>query len=492
MKKNLFFGMVAVALASCSSHDLVDNSGPNSESSQNVAIGFNVSKQNMTRSTTALNALGHYNFGVWAYKSNAGAGATEVMNHYLVGFSDATNNKGYKVGPLTTTFIANTPNTSDYKSPWFYEGLGNTEYDYEGTDGYYKKTETDYMSENEKQYLRYWDLAYTNTDFYCYAPYNSAVTFDASSKTMTLPNSVLTDGYDAPQNTDYTGKIHNLGDFMYAGVRAINANLNDVTIPFKRVGAQVFIRFYENIPGYRVEIVDLNADGGTIKDGTADKYKEGIQATPATGVVSPSLGSYANKYKATVAFDFSANPVETFTPDYAGTTASQENLMFKVPTSAAPSALPTDIHSLTSWEGHNVIEQQVTSGTQKWSYSPTVYYPVAQDQTSSGTGFTFHVTYRIIAEDNKEVITVHNAKVHVPATDGGTPATSIARWQNNTRYTYTFLITKNTTGTTNPGGEINPRDPDPKTSEKALYPIVFDGATLEDFTELEKEYNIND
>ncbi len=59
-------------------------------------------------------------------------------------------------------------------------------------------------------------------------------------------------------------------------------------------------------------------------------------------------------------------------------------------------------------------------------------------------------------------------------------------WKANTKYTYTFKITKNTTGTTNPGGEIDPTDPTPST-KKSLYPIVFDNATIEEFLNEEPE-----
>ena len=95
-----------------------------------------------------------------------------------------------------------------------------------------------------------------------------------------------------------------------------------------------------------------------------------------------------------------------------------------------------------------------------------------------------HVSYRIIAEDNKEVITVHNATVHIPYKDG--EGNFITVWQPNNKYVYTFKITKESTGTTNPGGVIDPTDPTPSTT-KSLYPIVFDNATIEDFTEVAPE-----
>ena len=504
-KRNLLALAMAIALAGCSSDELVNDTVV--KKANETPIGFNVQKQNITRATgsQALESTGHYNFGVWAYKVK-GDNSAEVMNHYLVGWSNGTN-KGYDKSKATTyATVAGTTDDHDHTGPWFYEGLGTSEYTYEGADGFYKRTETSFMSKNANQYLRYWDLAYDNTNFYCYAPYNAKVTFDPQTKTMTFGNDAkISDGYDNPLNG---GASYNrtLNEYMYAGVQATNSSLADVTVPFKRMGAQLFIRFYEAVPGYKVEIIELDGDGGTMKSDVSTT--KGIQATPSIKSESGgySNGFYYTKSGATVTFDNAAKPTLSSNysdADKAGNTAP---LLFKIPTeNLGTAATPAN---LTSWEGHNIIPEKVTSGSdQTYSYSPTVYYPVAQP-TSSKTGFTFHVSYRIIAEDNKEVITVHNAKVHVPvrgnvAADKTTEKTTdspittggseyyITAWQPNVKYTYTFLITKNATGgTTDPGTVIDPTDPDPGTVQ-SLYPIVFDAATIENYTENYSEYIIS-
>jgi len=58
------------------------------------------------------------------------------------------------------------------------------------------------------------------------------------------------------------------------------------------------------------------------------------------------------------------------------------------------------------------------------------------------------------------------------------------------KYTYTFKITRGSTGTTDPGTTIDPTDPTPSTT-KSLYPIVFDAATIEDFKTNMSEYEIS-
>lgn len=485
MKQSLFLAVAfAAAFASCSNDDLVSGSKPGK-----TPISFNVQKQNITRGTQNLEDLNHYNFGVWAYKvqgKNTDLADAEVMNNYLVGYSDGSSIGYDKNGATTWASTAGTQD--DHTAPWFYEHLGTSEYTYESDGGFYKKTDADYMSKNASQILRYWDLAYKNTNFYCYAPYNKNVTFEHASgnSTMTFGGAnTIRDGYDKPLNTDYNHYDRSLSEYMYAGVQAVNANLQDVTVPFKHMGAQLFLRFYEDIKDYKVEIIDLNADHGTLASGFSNDYNtKGIQLAPAEKEgENYKKAEYYTTQGATVTFNES-DASATYVAKWDGSTKTGTPLMFLIPTEVnSTNDTPAN---LAEYESHKIIPEKATDGNQTFSYSPTIYYPVAQPADSK-TGFTIHVSYRIIAEDNKEVVTVHNATVFVPASgklnESDTEETQIAAWQPNTKYTYTFKITKNTTGSTNPEGEIDPTNPTPSTT-KALYPIVFDGATVEDYTEV--------
>lgn len=501
---------VAAVFAGCSDHDLVsETSGTNT---REVPIEFNVQKQNITRAATNLEAVKHYNFGVWAWKVSSKDAVSladaEVMNNYLVGWSNGTD-KGYDKTNATTW--AGDPGTViDHTSPWFYEGLGKQEYTYEGNAGYYTKNDAAYMSKNDYQYLRYWDLAYQNTNFYCYAPYNANVTFTKGNATtdskMEFPATAIRDGYDEPLNSAYNDYSRTLGEYMYAGVRATNSALSDVTIPFKHMGAQLFIRFYEDIPGYKVEIIDLAADKGIA---TLTEQQKGIQATPAivpTTGTTYSNGTYYTTQGAEVTF-VESTAAATYNAKWDGSTTKTNTspLMFKIPTRGLSTAADApdnltyypDANDNTGW---SIIPEKTVDGnvTQKYSYSPTIYYPVAQPTTST-TGLTFHISYRIIAEDNKEVTTIHNATVHVPykgkasATDGGTLVDDqfITVWQPNVKYTYTFKFTVNSTGTTDPAEDIDPTDPTPSDT-KSMYPIVFDYATIDDYTLNFSEYIVSE
>ena len=83
-----------------------------------------------------------------------------------------------------------------------------------------------------------------------------------------------------------------------------------------------------------------------------------------------------------------------------------------------------------------------------------------------------------------EKIVVKNATVLVPSDK--------CNWKANTAYTYIFKITKDSNGSTDPDDDptIDPTDPSVGT-EQALYPIVFDGANVEDWTPEESEHVIS-
>ena len=424
MKKILTCAVSALALASCSSDSLVSDSPANTQ----APIAFNVGQKNITRgdATTPtgdpLQSKGYYDFGVWAYKVKKDASdklvSQQVMDNYLVGYADKTN--GYYKDGVTL-------------DSWFYEGLGKKDY-------------TGSTAKNDNQILRYWDLSYTNTNFYAYAPYNSAVTFSETYTKITVPASV-----------NKAGTEH---DVIYAGQKMDNASLAKVPLQFKHLGAKVNIKFYEDIPGYKVELLEVTSGGND------------IQATPAKlEGATYSVAKYFTESDATITYNDDMVP----TASVAATTATGEgdsniNLVFKLP------------------DGSKEVPGVVASGVvQNYLESPTTYYAVAQPKTST-TGFTFHVSFKLTAEDNNEVIIVRDARVFVPAsvtvTDSSsdpapTTTTYIAAWQPNTKYTYTFKITKDTNGTTK---EITPDVNDPKVPDTpALYPIIFDDITIVDY-----------
>lgn len=428
MRKILIGVVAALGLTGCSSDDLVNNQQAGKTESQ-TPIALNVDKRNITRGDgSSLEANKHYNFGIWAFKTTD-ADSVMVMGNYLVGYSDGAGT-GYDKS-ASTTWSSTSGADTDHKSPWFYEKLGTAEYLNEDATKGYTKSQTDFMSANQNQYLRYWDLAYHNTLFYAYAPYHSqGVTFDAANSTINVAATANTAAYDDPT----------LHEFIYAATSVKNADMKDVRLHFKHLGAQVKLNFCEDVPGYQVKIIDVT-DAGS-----------GIQATPAK--LAAGTYSKATYYTSCgAAINMSSVTAPTATTSHGDdATTTDDNLVFKIP------------------EG--VVPAKVTSGTQQYVWSPTVYYAVPQPSGST-TGFTFHVSYQLIAEDNGEVITVHDARVFVPA--------DVVDWQPNTRYVYAFKFTTNSTGTTDPNVNIDVTDPEVPTTSN-VYPIVFDGATIEDYS----------
>lgn len=431
MKKSLFYlsFVAGLLLAGCTNEAEINESQNNAKSH---AIKFQMGKKNITRAS--LQSTDHYNLGVFGYKSSDATHA--IMANYLVGYNG--DNKGYYMTLDSQTTLGDREESVNGKSYWAYEKLGSADYTYDGTDGFYTKSQTAYMSNVANQYLRYWDKAAETTSFYAYAPYiNGAgtATYDNSSKVLTIPSGSLQDGYDDPA----------LYEYMYAATTVDKANYNnDVVLAFKRLNAKVNIKFYEELEGYSVKIIDLG-------NGYSD-----VQATAAKlSGTTYSVGEYFQKSGFSVSFASSITSPSI--SQLSGTTATNTRpLIFAEPTATEIGTNKTDA-----------------------SPSPTTYYAIPKN---NDTGFTFHVSYELTSTTG-EKITVRNATVFVPADK--------CNWTSNTAYTYIFKITKNTNGSTDPDKDssIDPTDPkvDP---EKALYPIVFDAVNVQEWTNAESEYII--
>ncbi len=478
MKKIFYVAATAAMLASCSTDfDLseVFGSGGTSET-----IGFQVQKGNNVTRATSLQVAGHYNFGVFGYKSTDKTHA--VMSDYLVGYLD--NNHGYQQSGTTT---GDQPGVEDGKSYWMYEGLGKDEYfgTYAG-----QTLPRFYQSNNAKQYLKYWDKSATHTCFYAYAPYVGTDTDDkkvtyvdgadveenGDTYVLKIPNGTLVAGYDDP--TKY--------EFMYAAKKVSAADYgHDVSLDFKRLVAKVNIKFWEDIAGYKVRIIDL-------KQG---KYK-GVQATPSIkkssdtdtenyGPYGYRYGTYYKSNGVKIQFDQNNNLAATI-KQYDGERVQnaedkKENLIFAVPVEsqigearafASPSL--TDYYAIPKGNGSQVLADNDTK---------FVDASTPENADLAKTGFTFHVSYELTSDDTGERIVVKNATVHVPY--------DYCKWKANTHYTYIFKITKNSNGSTDTDPTIDPDDPDVPTVQ-SLYPIVFDNCTVMDWDEVEGDWTITD
>ena len=461
MKKFIYLAVGVALMASCSSDFDLSEGGGNAGGSD--VIGFQMRTGNTSRATTGLQSAGHYNFGVFGYKKNDKV--NPIMGNYLVGYLDA---KGYQPGTGST--VGDQPGVADGTSYWMYEKMGYGQFN--GTyAGETVNPNTPYASNNEGQYLRYWDKSADHTCFYAYAPYvntgatGKTVTYvDGTPKgsshdtyVLTIPNGTIKHGFDDPSTYE----------FMYASAKVLVGDYgHDVSLKFNRLNAKVNIKFWEDIEGYSVRLIDLTS-------------AYGVAATPS---IKNGGGSYGYQkgtiYTANGAkIQFNANAAFQSLKQYAGETTS-DPLNFKTPTAsligenrvmATPS--PSTYYAIPKGSTAGVLPNDADNYTDVG----TLHDSLAK------TGLTFHVSYELISTTG-EKITVTDATVHVPK--------DYCNWEANKHYTYIFRITKNSngsTGTTNP----DPTDPEVPTVN-ALYPIVFDNCVVEDWATEDSEWNITD
>lgn len=463
MKKFFYLAVGVALMASCSSDFDLSEGGGNAGGSD--VIGFQMRTGNTSRATTGLQSAGHYNFGVFGYKKNDKV--NPIMADYLVGYLDA---KGYQ--PETGSTVGDQPGIADGKSYWMYEKMGYGQF----TGTYAGETvnpNTPYASNNEGQYLRYWDKSADHTCFYAYAPYvntgatGKTVTYvDGTPKgssddtyVLTIPNGTIKHGFDDPSTYE----------FMYASAKVLVGDYgHDVSLKFNRLNAKVNIKFWEDIEGYSVRLIDLTP-------------AYGVAATPS--IKEDGQGSYGYKLgkiytKNGVKIKFNADAEFQSLKQYAGETTS-DPLDFKTPTAsligenrvmATPS--PSTYYAIPKGSGANVLADG------ELNYSASGSAPATE---LAQTGLTFHVSYELISTTG-EKITVTDATVHVPK--------DYCNWEANKHYTYIFRITKNSNGST---GTTTPKPEDPEVpTVNALYPIVFDNCVVEDWTTEDSEWNITD
>lgn len=421
MKKFVYLAVGVALMASCSSDFDLSEGGGNAGGSD--VIGFQMRTGNTSRATTGLQSAGHYNFGVFGYKKNDKV--NPIMGNYLVGYLDA---KGYQ--PRTGSTVGDQPGVADGTSYWMYEKMGYGQFN--GTyAGETVNPNTPYASNNEGQYLRYWDKSADHTCFYAYAPYvntgatGKTVTYvDGTPKgssddtyVLTIPNGTIKHGFDDPSTYE----------FMYASAKVLVGDYgHDVSLKFNRLNAKVNIKFWEDIEGYSVRLIDLTP-------------AYGVAATPS--IKEDGQGSYGYKLgkiytKNGVKIQFNADAEFQNLKQYAGETTS-DPLNFKTPTAsligenrvmATPS--PSTYYAIPKGSGANVLADG------ELNYSASGSAPATE---LAQTGLTFHVSYELISTTG-EKITVTDATVHVPK--------DYCNWEANKHYTYIFRITKNSNGST--------------------------------------------
>lgn len=510
MKKILFFSLLAgMALAGCTNDELVND---NAFGGDNDCIRFTYHSSNMTRAEKLQNT--HYEFGVFA--NNGGT----VMNNYLVAYGENALYNGF-IGGATT--YGDPTSQVDGLSYWFYESLGKT-------DGTYNKTI--YNTPDNDQDLKFWDKSKENYTFWAYAPYTSTVddyaghnavrvarsgdefTFKGLSSFYTTPVTQIATANTAYADTkgfanaEYNNEMINYNEALYAKTTYNKGQYGtDVPFNFKHINAKVNLKFYSDVKGYNVEIIDAvptTLPGtGTLTPTPA----RGIQLSPSTTLQSWTKMTTTQPKKLPLYYEKTGGVKVTTTTGSEAVTAVgngngkvSNNLVFELPgvtigtTSASATASPTTLYVLPNHDGTNYItvDEGGSRATEDWMGDActvggvsTFNGGVASTHVADSTGYTLHLSYELIPTDGSASMKIYDARVFVPA--------SACKWEAGKAYTYVFKITKNSNGTTDPKAEEDPATPgepyvdvtDPRVpNTPALQPIVFDGVTVTDYEDV--------
>lgn len=477
-KKNLFIAAASVlAIAACTSDDLVSVPERTSGNDNGKAMSFSVGKNNITRaSNTKLEAV-HNQFGVWAVKNITSTSSQYVMENYLVGWGGkgGYNPAGATTVPTTGTPVNPTESTlTDNLSWWFYEGLGTSQY---------KNTNTDYIltannpSANTEQYLKYWDYSSTDVDFYAYVPYSKnsvttdndltdtewnalaqgTVVFNKNQNKLSVTG--LWAAFDNPAASEHLLAYTNVAKTGYA---------KDVPLTFKRTNGEVRLSFWEDIKGY-----DVSVDNIVLK--TVKETVVGGKKT-YTEMGTMVLGGDVSIVK----------PVAPATEPTVVWEGVHRNTEIKTITGfGKPEGIAGTAPKQATYKRITKTQANAHSYNYPWTLSPNIFYCLPADQTpkapattatfngdnkanldtweNPNCGFLVTLDYTLYSLDTNERIKVTGATVYV--------GPEYTQWVMNKRYLYVFKITENTNGYTNPD------DP------AGLYPIVFDNIEVEPMDE---------
>ena len=376
----------------------------------------------MTRAggSTAATALSN-RFIVWGEKNETDGTAASAANLVF---------KNYKVEWTDNSAYTSTSNTKN----WEYVGLTP-----------YTEAQVSPSINSTVQTIKYWDYSATSYTFTAISALDADITAGKVIITKKTSGSTIYDkGYDIAvktgaslgniyiadrnQPTKGTGTDRN-ADNTYGG---------NVQMTFRNFLSKIRFGIYENIPGYKVKItnVDYNStshssgSGGTGKFGVDGKFLVAGDNTAYT-VTYESSGSNVNKAIMAVKESTTPNNIT-----YLETAQSTDDcpILHTTPTEiSTSSATPT-------WDK--------TSG----AYTNILPFP------SNDVSMKVKLDFTLYSEDTNEEIKVVDATAEIPAI--------YCQWKPNYAYTYILKLNDNTNGQI--GGV------------SGLYPITFDAVEVTD------------
>ena len=421
MKKKLFFAAMAlVALASCSSEEMIGVTNPqdNSPSEESNAIVFASASNEITRAGDLIGASAaeklQYQFIVYGTKHASAEGATAANDELVF-----TN---YKVEYTANTAGHTTSNTHN----WEYVGLTP-----------YEVAKVSPAATSATQLIKYWD--YSAAEGYTFYGIASKADIETNNKvtiTKTTTGSTVYDkGYSVVVRKD--ADLDKL--FVADRLPVAKTNFNKpVTLKFRNFATRVRVGFYETIPGYKVKI---------------NKFYTDADAAAAVTTFTPMVDDNTTNFAAAlqnIKTDADANTLSVSYYNGSDGPVNQVKLGATTVTYNYALTLGTGIISAT---------QLATSSAQPtWDQNGGAYTTVLPLEANTNP-MLIKVDYTLTSEDgSNETIEVKGATAVVP--------TQYVKWKSNFAYTYIFKIAPNTNGTTD--GTVS-----------GLYPITFDAVVVD-------------
>ena len=435
MKKNLFFAAMAlVALASCTSDEMVEVATPqdNSPSDVSKAIVFSPTTKNVTRAdlygSDAAAKLGN-KFVVYGTKHENAENETAT--------NDAVVYNNFQVAYTASTANTTASNSSD----WEYVGLQA------------------YDNAPSSQGIKFWD--YSAAEGYTFYAFSSSdISYPKNSSDKVEVTKVISDGTSL-YNKGYEVTVKDgasLNNLYFSDRVPVAKTDYDkiVSFTFRNIGAKIRVGFYETIPGYSVTIdkfyIDEDASAAVttfpaMKDAKTDGFyaslknvKRGVDQTLTVTYYDDSEATIENRPKMT-------NPSEGY--DWSlnlGTAAGIINQ-----TLGTASSAPT-------W----------VDGSDNGDYTPIFPFE------GNTNPLLLKLDFTLTADDGSpDVIHVRGARAIVPA--------QYVKWKSNFAYTYLFKISDKSNGTTGEvDGNGDPIDPE------GLKPITFDAIVVDVTEELQQ------
>lgn len=388
MKKYLFLAASALALASCSSDDIIANNGGGQQNATGSVIQFNSNAGPITRATSNIGTDPQkldYQFKMYGVKK-VETKYQDVFQNYSL-WDETANN--------TTT------NTNGW------EYVGNA-----GTHG------TGNVNVTSNQTIKYWDYSSEDYRFVAGSPianftFNKGTDGSIESATVSGLAGHIT------ANANSTAITTNPVYIAEPKVVAKSDYNKVVKFNFVRQQSKVRVGIYETIPGYKITDITFYKQG---ESGLEISTEKNIILTSETA--NYFVGS--SEAKGTVTYDWT-KPSYTFEYDDTNLTKAKNWYAGALNGVKATSSVWTSTD-----EFYGTDNDREDNG-----YFTVIPTPSATDASA----ILIKCNYTLTSEDNSgETIKVTGATAAIPA--------AFSKWEPNVMYTYIFKISQNTNGTT--------------------------------------------